>query len=79
MKFHHLVEDLIHLEIRSVKKSEQLIVDSGGNIPISRLKKGHQIIALSKAIRILIDQNLEDDAEILLTLLEEKGIFLPGR
>lgn len=79
MNFHHLAEDLINLEKRSVKKTEQLILDSEGNLPLSRLKKGNQIIALSRAIRILIEQNMEDEAEILLTLLEEKGVILPGR
>lgn len=79
MKFHYLLEDLLELEMRSVQKTEQLIVDSGGTLPLSRLKKGNQIIALSRAIRLLIDQNMEDEAEILLTLLEEKGIVLHGR
>lgn len=79
MKFHHLLEDLSNLEIRAMEKAEKLILDSGGNLPISRLKKGRQIIALSKTIRFLIDQNMEDEAEILLTLLEEKGVKLPGR
>lgn len=79
MKFHYLLEDLTELEIRSMEKAEKLIQESGGTLPLSHLKKGHQIIALSKTIRFLINQNMEDEAEILLTLLEEKGVTLPGR
>ncbi|HSF54726.1 MAG TPA: hypothetical protein VLA71_13285 [Algoriphagus sp.] len=79
MRFRYLLEDLLDLENRSRIKTEKLIQDSEGNLPISRLKKGHQIVALSRAIRVLIDQKMEDEAEILLTLLEEKGVILPGR
>jgi hypothetical protein len=79
MKFKYLIEDLLNLEIRSLEKTENLIKDSGGTLALSRLKKGRQIIALARTIRLLIEHNMEDEAEILLTLLEEMEVKLPGR
>ncbi|WP_157963307.1 hypothetical protein [Algoriphagus litoralis] len=79
MKFRHLMEDLLDLETRSIEKTENLIRESGGTLALSRLRKGHQIIAMARTIRLLIEQNKEDEAEILLTLLEEIGVTLPAR
>jgi hypothetical protein len=79
MKFKYLLEDLLNLEIRSLEKTENLIRDTGGTLALSRLKKGRQIIALARTIRLLIEHNMEDEAEILLTLLEEMEVTLPGR
>jgi hypothetical protein len=79
MKSPYLITDLLELELRVLKKIERLIAESPDSFPIDRLKKGKQMQVLSKSIRLLIENNLEDEAEILLDLLLDLGADLPRR
>lgn len=79
MKSPYLIDDLIDLEAKVLKNIERMISDSPGSFSIEQLKKGKQINALSRSIRLLIENKLEDEAEILLDLLLGMGAKLPGR
>ncbi len=68
-------------ELKGLEKNAEMKLDKirSANrypIPYDRLKKGKEIIALSKAIRLFIDQDNEKDGEVLLILLQETGVKL---
>lgn len=71
-----IATELKGLEIRVDEKLDKIISNSSNPFPFDRLKKGKQIIALCRGIRLLIEKDLEKDAETLLQLLLEMGIKL---
>ncbi|WP_339750697.1 hypothetical protein [Algoriphagus aquimarinus] len=71
-----ICSELKELEKNAEIKLEKLRFSNPYPLPYDRLKKGKEIIALSKAIRLLMDQDLDKDAEIILRMLFEKGIKL---
>lgn len=67
---------LKEMEKRAEKKLDKIRFSTPYPIPYDRLRKGKEIIALSKSIRLLMDQDLDKDAEMILRILLEKGIKL---
>jgi hypothetical protein len=67
--------ELKALEKKAEEKLDKLMFESP-SMPYDRLRKGKEIIALSKAIRLLMDQDLNKDAEMILRILLEKGVKL---
>ena len=70
-----ICSELKVLEKKAEEKLEKLMFETP-SLPYDRLRKGKEIIALSKAIRLLMDQDLDKDAEMILRILLEKGIKL---
>ena len=54
------------------EKLQKIMFSTPDPIPYGRLRKGKEIIALSKAIRLLMEQDLDKDAEMILRILLEK-------
>lgn len=71
-----ICSELKDLEKNAEVKLDKIRISNPYPIPYNRLKKGKEIIALSKAIRLLMDQDLDKDAEMVLRMLIEKGIKL---
>tara|TARA_R110002020_G_scaffold455130_1_gene671158 strand:+ start:647 stop:925 length:279 start_codon:yes stop_codon:yes gene_type:complete len=70
-----ICSELKELEKKATEKLNKLMFETP-SLPYYRLRKGKEIIALSKAIRLLMDQDLDKDAEMILRILLEKGIKL---
>lgn len=66
--------ELKQLEKKDEEKLHKIMFSTPDPIPYDRLRKGKEIIALLKAIRLLMDQDLDKDAEMILRILFEKGI-----
>ncbi|TXE13460.1 hypothetical protein [Algoriphagus aquimarinus] len=71
-----LCSELKELEKRVDTKMNCIISVSANPFPYERLKKGKEIMALSMALRMFIDQDLEKDATVVLNMLQEKGLKL---
>lgn len=71
-----ICSELKLLEKRADEKIKVLASVQGGTFPIDRLKKGKEIIAISKSIRLLMDHDLERDAETLIRMLLAQGVKL---
>ena len=65
-----ICSELKVLEKKAEVKLEKLMFESP-SLPYDRLRKGKEIIALSKAIRLLMDQDLDKDAEMILKSVRE--------
>lgn len=70
-----ICSELKELDKRAEEKLDKLRFATP-SLPYDRLRKGKEIIALSKAIRLLMDQDLDKDAEMILRILIEKGVKL---
>lgn len=70
-----ICSELKNLEKKAEEKLQKLRFESP-SLPYDRLRKGKEIIALSKSIRLLMEQDLDKDAEMVLRILLEKGIKL---
>lgn len=70
-----ICSELKNLEKKAEEKLQKLRFESP-SLPYDRLRKGKEIIALSKSIRLLMEQDLDKDAEMVLKILLEKGIKL---
>tara|TARA_R110002020_G_scaffold384475_4_gene595451 strand:+ start:520 stop:765 length:246 start_codon:yes stop_codon:yes gene_type:complete len=70
-----ICSELKELEKKAEEKLDKLRFATPA-LPYDRLRKGKEIIALSKAIRLLIDKDLDKDAEMILRILSEKGVKL---
>lgn len=66
-----ICSELKELEKKALEKLDKLSF-APPSLPYDRLRKGKEIIALSKAIRLLMDQDLDKDAEMILRILLEK-------
>lgn len=71
-----ICSELKQLEKKAEVKLDKIRFSIPDPIPYDRLRKGKEIIALSKSIRLLMDQDLDKDAEMILRILFEKGIKL---
>ncbi|WP_339880779.1 hypothetical protein [uncultured Algoriphagus sp.] len=71
-----LCSELKELEKRVDTKMNRIISVSANTFPYDRLKKGKEIKALSMALRMFIEQDLEKDATVVLYMLQEKGVKL---
>lgn len=71
-----LCSELKELEKRVDTKMNRIISVSANLFPYDRLKKGKEIMALSMALRMFIDQDMEKDAIVVLNMLQEKGVKL---
>jgi|GEM_PF-3547836 len=71
-----ICSELKDLEKNSEKKIESIRAANRYPMPYDRLKKGKEIIALSKALRLFIEQDQEKDATVLLQMLQEMGVKL---
>lgn len=70
-----ICSELKELEKKAKEKLDKLTFETP-SLPYDRLRKGKEIIALPKAIRLLMDQDVDKDAEMLLKILLEKGVKL---
>ncbi|TXE13451.1 hypothetical protein [Algoriphagus aquimarinus] len=70
-----ICSELKDLEKKAEEKLDKLRFESP-SLPYDRLRKGKEIIALSKAIRLLMEHDLDKDAEMILRILLEKGVKL---
>ncbi|MCE7053904.1 hypothetical protein LZF95_04375 [Algoriphagus sp. AGSA1] len=71
-----ICSELKALEKRAEEKLDKIMFSTPYPTPYDRLRKGKEIIALSKAIRLLMEQDLDKDAEMILRILLDKGIKL---
>ncbi|MEB2778542.1 hypothetical protein SYJ56_24750 [Algoriphagus sp. D3-2-R+10] len=71
-----ICSELKVLEKKAEEKHDKIRFSTPYPIPYDRLRKGKEIIALSKSIRLLMDQDLDKDAEMIPGILLEKGIRL---
>lgn len=73
MNREYILEDLKDLERRIEKRMDTLISQNLDPFPFERLKKGKQLRALCRGIKLMLQQNKEEDAKFLLDILIEKG------
>lgn len=73
MNWEYILEDLKDLEGRIEKRMDSLISQNLDPFPFERLKKGKQLRALCRGIKMMLHQNKEEDAKFLLDILIEKG------
>lgn len=73
MNWEYILRDLEILETRIDKKMDHLISLNLNPFPMVRLKNGKKLKAICKGIKLLIQNDMEDEANLLLDILEEKG------
>lgn len=73
MNWEYILEDLKDLERRIENRMDSLISQNLAPFPFERLKKGKQLRALCRGIKVMLQQNKEEDAKFLLDILIEKG------
>ncbi|MBN3583370.1 hypothetical protein JYB64_13310 [Algoriphagus aestuarii] len=76
MNWVYILEDLRVLEQRIETKLDLLISRNLDPFPFERLQRGKELRALCKGIRLMVQQDQEDDAKFLLDILKEKGAKL---
>lgn len=71
-----ICSELKDLEKRVDSKMKRLVSENPDPFPFDRLQKGREIATLSRALRMFIEQDQENDAAIALKMLHDKGVKL---
>ncbi|MDR7131630.1 hypothetical protein J2X69_003994 [Algoriphagus sp. 4150] len=71
-----ICSELKQLEKKAEEKLDKIRFSTPYPIPYDRLRKGKEIIALSKSIRLLMNQDLDKDATVILHMLRDMGVKL---